>query len=215
MRFETAPAPFVVAGFTVPRVMFLVLLALYIGGALALYGLRVGRVKAGQGFDLLSREGGLVLNNLLLSVILGIVLVGLWYSGSRAALFVLPVILAAGFYMHALSMQVLARALRVAVVLLAFVSIVSGLLDSDGSAFWGAAWRSAMGGATLTSAGSDAERWQSLVGGWEMFLGHPLFGAGLGAFMKDHGIVVHSVPPGAALNAVTPLLRPIWMTMSL
>lgn len=28
MRFETAPAPFVVAGFTVPRVMFLVLLAL-------------------------------------------------------------------------------------------------------------------------------------------------------------------------------------------
>ncbi|MBX3595232.1 heme lyase CcmF/NrfE family subunit [Sphingomonas sp.] len=57
----------------------LVLLAIYIGGALALYGLRVGRVQAGQGFDLVSREGGLVLNNLLLSVILGIVLIGTLY----------------------------------------------------------------------------------------------------------------------------------------
>jgi cytochrome c-type biogenesis protein CcmF len=57
----------------------LALLAIYIGGALALYGARVGRVKAGQGFDLLSREGGLVLNNLLLSVILGIVLIGTLY----------------------------------------------------------------------------------------------------------------------------------------
>lgn len=57
----------------------LALLAIYIGGALALYGARVGRVRAGQGFDLLSREGGLVLNNLLLSVILGIVLIGTLY----------------------------------------------------------------------------------------------------------------------------------------
>jgi cytochrome c-type biogenesis protein CcmF len=57
----------------------LFLLAVYIGGALALYGARVGRVKAGQGFDLLSREGGLVFNNLLLSVILGIVLIGTLY----------------------------------------------------------------------------------------------------------------------------------------
>lgn len=57
----------------------LILLAIYIGGALALYGARVGRVKAGQTFDLLSREGGLVLNNLLLTVILGIVLIGTLY----------------------------------------------------------------------------------------------------------------------------------------
>jgi cytochrome c-type biogenesis protein CcmF len=57
----------------------LVLLAIYIGGALVLYGARVGRVKAGQGFDILSREGGLVLNNLLLTVILGIVLIGTLY----------------------------------------------------------------------------------------------------------------------------------------
>ncbi|MGK6320456.1 heme lyase CcmF/NrfE family subunit [Sphingomonas sp. DT-204] len=57
----------------------LALLAIYIGGALLLFALRVGTVKAGNTFELLSREGGLVLNNLLLSVILGVVLIGTLY----------------------------------------------------------------------------------------------------------------------------------------
>ncbi|MES2497228.1 MAG: cytochrome c-type biogenesis CcmF C-terminal domain-containing protein, partial [Pseudomonadota bacterium] len=57
----------------------LVLLALYIGGALALFGLRVGTVREGSRFDAVSREGSLVINNLLLSAILGIVLVGTLY----------------------------------------------------------------------------------------------------------------------------------------
>lgn len=55
------------------------LLAIYIGGALLLFALRAGTVRAGQTFDPLSREGGLVLNNLLLTVILGIVLIGTLY----------------------------------------------------------------------------------------------------------------------------------------
>jgi cytochrome c-type biogenesis protein CcmF len=57
----------------------LILLALYIGGALTLYGLRVGTVKEGSRFDPVSREGALVLNNLLLSVLLGLVLIGTLY----------------------------------------------------------------------------------------------------------------------------------------
>ena len=52
------------------------LLALYIGGALLLFGLRVGAVAESQRFNWLSREAALVVNNLLLSVILVIVLVG-------------------------------------------------------------------------------------------------------------------------------------------
>lgn len=55
------------------------LLVLYIGGALALFGARIGTVKQGSTFEPISREGGLVLNNLLLSVILGIVLIGTLY----------------------------------------------------------------------------------------------------------------------------------------
>jgi cytochrome c-type biogenesis protein CcmF len=57
----------------------LVLLTLYIGGALVLFGLRVGTVKEGTTFEPVSREGALVVNNLLLSAILGIVLVGTLY----------------------------------------------------------------------------------------------------------------------------------------
>jgi len=57
----------------------LALLALYIGGALALFALRVGTVREGSRFDAVSREGALVLNNLLLTVVLGIVLVGTLY----------------------------------------------------------------------------------------------------------------------------------------
>ncbi|PSJ39835.1 heme lyase CcmF/NrfE family subunit [Allosphingosinicella deserti] len=57
----------------------LLLLALYIGGALALFALRVGTVKEGSTFDLVSREGALVANNLFLSAILGIVFVGTLY----------------------------------------------------------------------------------------------------------------------------------------
>jgi cytochrome c-type biogenesis protein CcmF len=57
----------------------LVLLALYIGGALALFAARIGTVRAGTMFEPVSREGALVVNNLLLTVILGIVLIGTLY----------------------------------------------------------------------------------------------------------------------------------------
>jgi cytochrome c-type biogenesis protein CcmF len=57
----------------------LALLALYIGAALVLFGLRIAHVKEGAPFEIVSREGALVANNLLLSVILGIVFVGTLY----------------------------------------------------------------------------------------------------------------------------------------
>lgn len=57
----------------------LALLTLYIGGALTLFALRIATVKEGAPFEVVSREGGLVANNLLLSVILGIVFVGTLY----------------------------------------------------------------------------------------------------------------------------------------
>src|SRR3954468_2455588 len=57
----------------------LALLAFYIGGALTLFAMRVGTVKEGSTFEPVSREGALVLNNLLLTVILGLVLIGTLY----------------------------------------------------------------------------------------------------------------------------------------
>ncbi len=57
----------------------LALLVIYIGGALVLFAIRISTVKEGTQFDLISREGALVANNLFLSAILGIVLIGTLY----------------------------------------------------------------------------------------------------------------------------------------
>jgi cytochrome c-type biogenesis protein CcmF len=64
----------------------LALLVIYIGGALALFALRVNTVREGNQFELVSREGALVVNNLLLSVILSVVLVGTLYPLATEAL---------------------------------------------------------------------------------------------------------------------------------
>ena len=55
------------------------LLAIYIGGALALFGLRASTIAEGERFALVSREGALVVNNVFLSAILGVVLLGTLY----------------------------------------------------------------------------------------------------------------------------------------
>ncbi|HVF95195.1 MAG TPA: heme lyase CcmF/NrfE family subunit [Sphingomonas sp.] len=57
----------------------LALLVIYIGGALALFAARVGTVRVGTTFEAVSREGALVINNLLLTVILAVVLIGTLY----------------------------------------------------------------------------------------------------------------------------------------
>ena len=57
----------------------LALLAIYIGGALALFAIRAGTVNEGERFSLTSREAALVFNNVMLTSILGIVLLGTLY----------------------------------------------------------------------------------------------------------------------------------------
>jgi cytochrome c-type biogenesis protein CcmF len=88
----------------------LALLAIYIGGALALFAVRASTINEGERFALVSREGSLVFNNVMLSAILGIILIGTLYPllteafGSKvsvgppyfnpvAALFVVPMLL--------------------------------------------------------------------------------------------------------------------------
>jgi cytochrome c-type biogenesis protein CcmF len=57
----------------------LVLLAIYVGAAFILFALRGATLKEGAPFEIVSRESGLVINNLVLSVILGIVFLGTLY----------------------------------------------------------------------------------------------------------------------------------------
>ena len=57
----------------------LALLGLYVGAAFTLFAMRSGKLEEGSRFELVSREAALVGNNLLLTVILGIVFVGTLY----------------------------------------------------------------------------------------------------------------------------------------
>ncbi len=57
----------------------LILLALYIGGALAIFALRAHSISEGKRFAATSRESALVFNNVMLSAILGVVLLGTLY----------------------------------------------------------------------------------------------------------------------------------------
>ena len=57
----------------------LALLGIYVAAAFALFALRGASLKEGAPFELVSRETGLVINNLILSVVLGIVFVGTLY----------------------------------------------------------------------------------------------------------------------------------------
>src|SRR4051794_29081987 len=57
----------------------LALLTIYVGAAFVLFAWRGAALKEGAPFELISRESGLVINNLLLSVILGIVFIGTLY----------------------------------------------------------------------------------------------------------------------------------------
>jgi cytochrome c-type biogenesis protein CcmF len=57
----------------------LALLVLYIGGALVLFAVRAATIAEGERFSVMSREGALVINNVALSALLGVVLLGTLY----------------------------------------------------------------------------------------------------------------------------------------
>jgi cytochrome c-type biogenesis protein CcmF len=57
----------------------LALLTIYVGAAFVLFAWRGASLKEGAPFELVSRETGLVVNNLILSVILGVVFLGTLY----------------------------------------------------------------------------------------------------------------------------------------
>ena len=57
----------------------LALLGIYVTAALVLFAVRAGTLREGAPFELVSREAGIVVNNLLLTVILGVVFIGTLY----------------------------------------------------------------------------------------------------------------------------------------
>ena len=64
----------------------LALMLMYTSIAFVIFALRIGTVKQGEPFQLVSREGGIVANNIFLSVILAVVLIGTLYPLAAEAM---------------------------------------------------------------------------------------------------------------------------------
>jgi cytochrome c-type biogenesis protein CcmF len=132
----------------------LMLLMLITGGALTLYAMRAGRMEAEGGFKLVSREAFLLLNNVLLVVATGLVLIGTLYPmfldaagfgtvsvgppyfNTTFSIPMLPLVLLLGLGMHAswLGMrgETLVRKLMPAAIIAVLGGIVSTVVISRG-----------------------------------------------------------------------------------
>jgi uncharacterized membrane protein YbhN (UPF0104 family) len=136
-------------------------------------------------------------------IFLTLAFVGIWYCGSRSVFLALPFVLGAAAYMVSISWRDVLIGLAVGVGIVLLVGALPTITATIQSIFTEAS----SGGpdrildvlAPTSGAASDSERMKSLLGGWELFLNDPIFGAGLGAFIEQqrregHLLVIHSVP---------------------
>jgi hypothetical protein len=145
----------------------------------------------------------IVFSRQALIAILSVIMVAIWFCASRAGFgcAVAIVLAAVALRPRLLTPIVIAAAIAVVgVVLLHSLSLVLSLMRPPTPA---AVVRSAPKLATtltISSEVSNAERMMTLRGAWKLFLAHPVFGAGLGAFVSDYFResgrvqVIHSTP---------------------
>lgn len=152
----------------------------------------------------------------------GVILAGIWFTGSKAGFVGVAVMAAAGLLIGAIKPARLAGAVAIAAAAYAAMDwlpdIVIAAVNAAQSAWSDLFSSGAAHDTTIVDnlktlpyfppsgvAGSGAEssqewRLASLEGGFAMFRAHPVFGAGLGAFIEDymrrHGapLVIHSTP---------------------
>jgi O-antigen ligase len=123
-------------------------------------------------------------------------LLGVWFTGSRAGLLAAPFVLAGTLFMGAPFRPLLASVIS-AVAVLAGIAVLSQLsLGLGGGALAGSVFVVL----NRDEAASTLQHLRTMQEGLALFLEHPLFGAGLGAYMFDQirstgvPLVIHSTP---------------------
>jgi hypothetical protein len=124
---------------------------------------------------------------------LSILFLGVWFSGSKAIAGATVIVLATMIAIAALQVRCILSALSVTVAVLLAYSIMPWVTSLE---FGASALDSQL---LISSELSNAQRLQSMIGGIELFLQHPLFGAGLGAYMEAQiklrdPLIIHSTP---------------------
>lgn len=132
--------------------------------------------------------------------VIGILEAGLWLTGSRAGWIALPLVLAAALMLRAISLKEVAISLIVATGLALGSTVLAFVAAAHGS--FGAITKTSFAVAVLRppEEASAAEHLKTLQDGWRLFLEQPVFGAGLGAYMRSQilatgrPLVIHSSP---------------------
>jgi hypothetical protein len=125
------------------------------------------------------------------TLVMTLCFLGLWFAASRAVFVTLPVVAGLAYYLHILPLKRMLISLALGAAVVVAIYVTSADL---------AGWGLESAPFALSYEPSNAERVASLHGGLRLFLEHPLFGAGLGAFMaeriRDFGtpLVIHSTP---------------------
>jgi hypothetical protein len=128
--------------------------------------------------------------------LLVLLFMGSWFTASRAAWGALAVIVPALYLSGHVALRQYLSAALLAVAGLSLIyyapSVASSITSSDAGVY-----PFVMIGASPEV--SIVDRWQSITRGFDLFLHHPIFGAGLGAFMEaqikaGQPLVIHSTP---------------------
>jgi Lysylphosphatidylglycerol synthase TM region/O-Antigen ligase len=125
-------------------------------------------------------------------VLTSVILAALWFSSSRAAWITLVIILGVGIWSSRLPARGIALGAGIAAGMAVFTWAAAGLLAGLGVPVDAPL--------QFSPATSSVERVESLIGGWRLFLDHPVFGGGLGAHVASKvatsgvPLVIHSTP---------------------
>lgn len=127
---------------------------------------------------------------------LGILIAGVVLSGSRAAFVSLAVLTCAAGFVAPFSFRTAAAAAALAGAIVAMIFVAPEWIDQ---AINGVFPSGDVMDQLMSGDSSDMERLKSMIGGWDMFVSHPIFGAGLGAFIEQQTqagtpLVIHSTP---------------------
>jgi uncharacterized membrane protein YbhN (UPF0104 family) len=127
------------------------------------------------------------------ATLLSLIMVGILFSGSRAIFITFPIVVVMSAYMHSLKVRTLLISCAITVAIVIFVTYGPMAISFVSQPPRPGDILTVM----ISSPASNTERLKSLIEGWSMFVGHPIFGAGLGAFMNQSlkegtPLVIHS-----------------------
>jgi hypothetical protein len=137
------------------------------------------------------------------TALIGIMVVGIWFSGSRSGLVTMCILIGAGFVLRANVPPLLTGCGLAALLLITIAQlplVVRPLLALAGASIDDHSMSSILVAMSRDSAESTLVHIVTIQQGLAMFLAYPLFGAGLGAFIGEQvrttgtPLVIHSTP---------------------